>query len=392
MTVGAPSTDGAARRPAAGIHQFVPMLHVGDAVGQHTQELQAQLESQGVASRIYVELEDPETRHLTRPMAAYPADAEPGDVLVYQLATASDMAGWLAERTEPLVVNYHNLTPPELVAPWDNGLALHQLRAVAERDRLASRAVLGVAVSEFNRADLVTAGYPATAVVPPVVRLLDHGRGETSSSGSAERPRPRGARWLAVGRLAPNKALESALLALFAYRMRIDAEAEMVVAGRPALPVYAAAVRRFAAELGLAAAVRFEGRVSDDMLVDLYRSADVLVVVSEHEGFCLPVVEAMAHRLPVVAVARGALPEVLGGAGVQLPGDGALALADAVGALQSDPARRRQVIEAGAARLVELGLAEAGPRLARLLLAVRDRAPWPEEVRRAGAPVQAPTA
>ncbi len=393
----------------SGVHQFVPMLHLGDAVGQHTEELQALLRRLGVRSEIYVELEDPETGHLTRHMDRYAVDAAPGDLLVYQLATASDMAGWLASRQEPLVVNYHNLTPPELIAPWDNGLARHQVRATGERDRLAGRSVLGVAVSEVNRADLVAAGYRATAVVPPIVRLIDGcgaadldaggraggppevgtERTEVGAEGTevgaegAARPRRRGARWLSVGRLAPNKALEHAMVSLLAYRMRHDPDAELVIAGRPAFPAYARALRRFAAELGLARAVHFEGRVSDRTLAGLYRSADVLVVVSAHEGFCLPVVEAMAHRLPVVALARGALPEVLGGAGVLLDEPDPLTVADAVWTLQSDKAARARAVANGCDRMVSLGLAGAGRRLVDLLLAARDRRPWPGEVRTA---------
>lgn len=385
----------------SGVHQFVPMLHLGDAVGQHTEELQALLRSRGVRSEIYVELEDPETGHLTRPVGRYAADAAPGDLLVYQLATASDMADRLASREEPLVVNYHNLTPPELLAAWDNGLARHQIRAAEERDRLAGRAVLGVAVSEVNRVDLVAAGYRATAVVPPIVRLLN-GWGSAAAAAAAgepapARPRRRGARWLSVGRLAPNKALEDTMVSLLAYRMRHDPEAELVVAGRPAFPGYARALRRFAAELGLARAVHFEGRVSDQALAGLYHTGDVLVVMSAHEGFCLPVVEAMAHRLPVVALARGALPEVLGVAGVLLDEPDPLAVADAVWTLQSDTAARAKAVADGCDRMTSLGLADAGRRLADLLLAARDRRPWPEEVRTASRrpaapPCQAPTA
>ncbi|MHB1777033.1 MAG: glycosyltransferase [Acidimicrobiales bacterium] len=431
------STRGAdgAGTARGGVHQFVPILHAGDAVGQHTVELQALLRRRGVRSEVYVELEDPETATLTRRLDGYAAAAAPGDLLVYQLATASDMADWLAGRSETLVVNYHNLTPPELLAPWDNGLARHQVRAAQERDRLARRAALAVAVSEVNRADLVAAGYRATAVVPPIVRLLgdaadaadggtaatagtagtadggtagtadggtagtadggtagtaDGGTAGTADGGTAAtagtadgRPRRRGARWLSVGRLAPNKSLEDAMVALLAYRMRHDPAAELVVAGRAAFPAYARALRRFAAELGLGGAVHFEGRVSDRALSDLYRSSDVLVVVSAHEGFCLPVVEAMAHRLPVVAVARAAVPEVLGGAGVLLADADPLRLADAVWALQSDPPARAKAVGEGCDRVGALRLDQAGPRLVELLLAARDHRPWPAEVRTA---------
>ena len=122
---------------AAGVHQFVPMLHRADAVGRHTLRLHDVLTKRGVESRIYVELVDPETSSETRPYAAYADEARRGDVLLYQLATASAMASWLTGRAESLVVNYHNVTPPEYYAPWDNGLARHQLQAQSELRSLA---------------------------------------------------------------------------------------------------------------------------------------------------------------------------------------------------------------------------------------------------------------
>lgn len=373
----------------SGIHQFVPMLHVGDAVGKHTAAVQAVLRSRGVPSAIYVELEDPETAARTRPATAYAGEAEPGDVLVYQFATASDLAGWLAARAEPLVVNYHNVTPPDLFAPWDNGLARHQARALGELGALAGRAALGVAVSELNRADLVARGFAATAVVPPVVHLPGApeqvpgaGGGVTAEGGpsAAARPHRRGARWLSVGRLAPNKAVEDTITALLAYRLRHDPDAELLVVGSTAVPAYSAALRRYAAELGLAGAVRLAGKVDEDALDEAYRSADVLVVASEHEGFCLPVVEAMARGLPVVACRRGALPEVLGDAGVLLDDKDPVATAEAVHRLQADGGWRAAVVAAGHRRIPALGLERAGPRLADLLLAVREGGALPGEV------------
>ncbi|MGH9083311.1 MAG: glycosyltransferase, partial [Acidimicrobiales bacterium] len=347
------------------IHQLVPMLHVSDAVGQHTMAVQDLLVARGLRSRVFVELEDPETAGRTEPFGAYPAVARPGDVLVYQFATASDLADQLVDRPETVVVNYHNTTPPECFAPWDNPLARHQVRARQQLGRLAGRSALGVAVSEVNRADLSAAGFRRTAVVPPVMSV--------PATAAASRPgRTAGAVWLAVGRLAPNKAVEDAVAALFAYRRIYDSAAVLEVVGRPAVPAYARALRRYAADLGLAGAVRFAGRVDDTALAAAYDRADVLVVTSEHEGFCLPVTEAMARMVPVVAFRQGALPEVLGDAGVLLDRKDPLEVAAAVHRLLTDGDWRRGRQEAGRARLDVLGLAGAGDRLVDLLVAVHD--------------------
>ena len=186
----------------SGIHQFVPMLHRGDAVGRHTLRLREVLAARGIPSHIYVERADPETEPETRPYAAYAAEAERGDVLVYQFATASALAPWLQGRPEPLVVNYHNVTPPQLYAPWDNAMARHQLLAQTQLRQLAPRSTLGIAVSAFNEAELREAGYRRTAVVPPAA-IVPAG---TRHGWLRRRRRRTGARGRTLGQRRPPRA------------------------------------------------------------------------------------------------------------------------------------------------------------------------------------------
>ncbi len=361
------------------VHQFVPMLHRNDAVGRHTLELRDLLRNDGVESEVYVELDDPETVSITKRAVDYRADARRGDVLVYQFATSSALTDLLTSRGESLVVNYHNITPPEFFAPWDNPLARHQVRAQQELRGLAPRAALGVAVSQFNRADLVAAGYRLTAVVPPIVHLEGFPPKPTSRS-KARADTLSGARWLSVGRLVPNKSLEDTLLALMCYRKLYDPDATLRIIGRSSLRAYARALRRFVAELGLSEAVTFEEKVSDERLAAAYGDSDVLVVLSEHEGFCLPVVEAMAHRLPVVALFAGAIPEVLGDAGVVVGDKSPGLVADSVRRVLSDKALRRRLAGASENRLEALGIESAGPRLAALVMALHNGTPSPGDV------------
>ena len=155
----------------SGIHHFVPVLHRGDAVGRHTLRLRDATRARGIRSEIYVDTVDPETVAETEPVLSYAGTAQKGDVVVYQFATASAMAPWLAGRSETLVVNYHNITPPDLMAPWDNHLALGQLQAQGDLRLLAPRATLAVADSAYNEAHLARSGFAATAVIPPSAAL-----------------------------------------------------------------------------------------------------------------------------------------------------------------------------------------------------------------------------
>jgi glycosyltransferase involved in cell wall biosynthesis len=355
----------------SGIHQFVPMLHRGDAVGRHTLRLREVMAGRGISSRIYVELDDPETESETRPFASYSQEAESGDVLIYQFATASAIASWLQARPEPLVVNYHNVTPPDLYAAWDNGMARHQLRAQLELRGLAPRAALGLAVSSFNENELRQAGYVRTAVVPPAA-IMPSGSGRSGAPAPTPAPAPHrpGARWISVGRVAPNKGIELAAMALLVSRDRHDPRATLEVVGRPVVPSYTAALHRFVDELGLHDAVTFSGALSDAELAATMADSDVLVMTSQHEGFGVPAIEAMTLGLPVVASRIGALPEVVGDGGLLVDTTDPSALAGAVARVLGEPGLKETLAEAALRRVAGLDLPSAGDRAVDLVAAL----------------------
>jgi len=358
----------------SGIHQFVPMLHRADAVGRHTLRLRDVLVARGIPSHIYVEMEDPETASETRPFARYADEASVGDVLVYQFATASGIGAWLGARSETLVVNYHNVTPPEFYAPWDNGMARHQLLAQTQLRELAPRAALGLAVSSFNESELRQAGFRRTAVVPPAAMVP--AAAPASAAAAVQRPAAPasvGARWVSVGRLAPNKAIELAITALLVTREHDDPSATLQVVGRPVVPSYTAALHRFVDDLGLHEAVVFRGALSDAALVAAVADADVFVLTSRHEGFGVPVLEAMALGVPVVANDAGALPEVVGDGGLLVDANDPYALAGAVAQLRNGSELRSTLAEAAWRRVGALDLPSAGDRAADLIAALSQR-------------------
>jgi glycosyltransferase involved in cell wall biosynthesis len=359
----------------SGIHLFVPMLHRRDAVGEHTLALQDRLVGSGVRSTIYTQIPDPVTADLTRHYLEYEAEAEAGDVLVYQFATESVMARWLAGRPEPVVLNYHSITPPAYFEPWNNGITRLQVGAQLELDQLAPRAALGIAVSRFDERELADAGCPSTTVIPVAnVSFPPVEPDPDVLERLSARRQDGGHRWLSVGRLAPNKCHHQTIAALFVARASTDPEASLTLIGSPSEPNYAAALRGFAASLGLTDSVEFVSGITDAALAAYYRSADVLVMLSEHEGFGVPLVEAMGQGLPIVAYDTGAVGEVLGGAGVLLGEKGPRQVARAVTRMLGDPGERDRLVAAGRTRFGALGLERAADRLVEAVLGVSDRA------------------
>jgi glycosyltransferase involved in cell wall biosynthesis len=350
------------------------MLHRRDAVGEHTRSLRDRLLAEGFDCRIYIETPDPATVGETRHYLEYESDARPGDVLVYEMATRSDIAGWLQFRPERVVVNYHSITPPQFFEPWNNWMTRHQVLATLDLAGLAPTVALGIGVSNFDADELRRAGCPEVQVIP-VANLQVPPVAPDADALAALRARPGGPRWLSVGRLAPNKGHEETIAALFVARATTDPEARLTIVGSPSEPTYARALRWYTGELGLAGAVTFVSGLPDAELSAHYEASDVLVMLSAHEGFGVPLLEAMTHDVPVVAYAAGAVPEVVGAAGVLLDARGPRRVAEAVSGLLADPERCRALVAAGRRRPTALGLDRAASDLVAALRRVSEGGP-----------------
>src|SRR5205807_4923627 len=167
---------------------------------------------------------------------------------------------------------------------------------------------------------------------------------------------------LFVSRMAPNKRIEDLLKVFAIYRRAWDRDARLFVVGRPDTGTYAEALQRFAGRLGVEE-VHLAGRVSDAELAAYYAGADVFVSMSEHEGFGLPWVEAMAFGVPVIAYAAGALPETVGNAGILFTQKRYEDLAALVDGVVGDPALRVRLAAAGRERVTAFGPARFEARV-----------------------------
>jgi glycosyltransferase involved in cell wall biosynthesis len=308
--------------PVTAVHQFVPVFAARSAIGNHVEEVARTLGAAGLTGDIWVTSAPRADRRRVRDWHQYPGrvQGEPTWIL-YQLSTGSPMADYLRQREEPTLINYHNVTPPSMLYPWEPALVPTLVDGRRQLGELAGGAALGIAVSQFNGAELVEAGYRRLAVVPVLVDF--EALGAPRDLGLERRldagKRDGGVDWLFVGRLSPNKCQHQIVKALWVYRRWYDPKARLWLVGGSTSPRYAAALQQFVDALGLSDAVTLTGSVPQAALVSYYRRADVFVCLSEHEGFCVPLLEAMWHRVPVVALGATAVPETLGAAGLLLP-------------------------------------------------------------------------
>jgi L-malate glycosyltransferase len=336
------------------VHQFLPTFELG-AVGSHSLLARDLLRAAGHESEIYAtEILAPYGDRGARLIDEYKGVA---DVIVYQMAIGSTAADATLTRHEPIVVNYHNLTPIRYLAGWEPNASTGVMWGRVQLRELATRAALGIAVSTFNQTDLTESGFRQTTVVPFLLDLnaLQQSNGERSSVRSHETT------WLFVGRIAPNKAQHDLVKAFLAYRRFFDDTARLVLVGGGTDDRYARTLRRFVHELDLDDAVTVTGPVSGAALAAHYEAADVMVVVSDHEGFCVPLIEAMAYEVPIVAYASSAIPETLGEAGLLLPEKDPFVVATAVHHVITDSQLRAQLVAAGSIRAKQFDVSCTGP-------------------------------
>jgi len=333
------------------VNQWIPAAHRGDAVGDNARRLRDICRRWGHEAGIYALTIDDDMSDDVRPWQ-HP-DARRGDVTILHYAVPSPMTGALATLPGARVLQYHNVTPASFFAPFHAGIAEMAAAGRREVTTLVGRVDLALGVSEYNRQELEDFGFEDTGVLPLAVDLMR--LRSARPVPSLERTLRDGlANILFVGRIAPNKKIEDHIRLAEHFKRYVDTQYRFIFVGREdAVPHYYATVRALIAEYKmLPERFWFTGAVPDDELAAYYRHAHAYVSLSEHEGFCAPLVEAMAMDVPVLAYAAAAVPETLGGAGVAFAPKDLEYAAEWLGALVYDEPLRRDVI-AGQRRRLE---------------------------------------
>jgi len=349
------------------VNQWVPAAHQGDAIGDSARRVRDLLRAMGHDSDLYALTIDDALRHDVRRFDD--PGARRGDLTIFHYALPSAMTEAFA--TLPRggrVLQYHNVTPAEYFAPYDP--ALFRLASLGRHElaSLAGRVDLALGDSDYNRQELEQLGFARTGVFPIAVDT-------TRVTQPARRPALEKilddelVNFLFVGRIAPNKKIEDHIRLAEVYKRNVDAYYRFIFVGRfDVVPRYYSTIRALMAEYRfLNDRFVFTGPIPDEELAVYYRSAAVYVSLSEHEGFCVPLVEAMAADVPVLAYSAAAVPDTLGGAGVQFAPKDLEYAAELLYTLAFDDAVRAQVIAGQRRRLADFGDARITRELAGVL-------------------------
>jgi glycosyltransferase involved in cell wall biosynthesis len=322
------------------LHQFLTGATAGDAITGQAFIIRDWLRDLGFESTVFALHVDESVTDKVMPLYSY--RRTPGETwAIYHHSIGSAVPEFLSQQRLTLLLIYHNITPPDFFARVDPQWAGMSRQGLAQLQNLRNLTGMALADSEFNELDLSAAGYRDTSVLPITLRSAHF---EMPSNETTEaRIRLTDPNLLFVSRFAPNKRQED-LVMLMAYLCRIYPSAGLHLVGPRWEVGYDRRVEQLAAHLGLSKNVVLTGKVTDQDLLTYYRTADLYVSMSEHEGFGVPLIESMYCRLPVLAYGAAAVPYTMGTAGVIFTEKRYPELAELVDILLTDKALRRRII------------------------------------------------
>ena len=328
-------------RPA--VHQVLATLGYGDAIGHEVLGIQRALRLAGYESDIFVETADPRLEPLTRDYRELVDASHPDNLLLHHFSIGSKASRTAYALPDRMALIYHNITPPEYFVGVHRTLARQCFRGRRELRGYVDRCDLALGDSEFNRQDLEDLGFPRTdvlGVVPDFSHLDLAADRFVADQFDDERTNI-----LFVGRMVANKKIEDLIRIFHAYQTLFNARSRLLIVGVFSLfERYMTAVNHLVEELQISE-VHFTGHVSDAELVAYYEVADLFLCASEHEGFCVPLVEAFYKQVPVLAYAATAVPDTMDGAGVLFDDRDPRHVASLMDAIVSDAALQDAIVD-----------------------------------------------
>jgi glycosyltransferase involved in cell wall biosynthesis len=333
------------------IHQIVAGFANGDAISNEARTMRDLFRSWGHESHIYSELKRilPELRGDARDLTACKGDFRPDDIVLLHLSIGSDVNDIFPALPGRKAILYHNITPPEYFRGVQEQTAHLLARGRQQAAALAGTAEVVMADSRFNAEEIAAMGHANPQVLP---LMLDFSRLRAKADRRILRQYRDGlVNILFVGRCAPNKRIEDLLNAFYYFQRYVQPASRLIHVGSYAgMEQYHALLLTRKRELQLKN-VELVGSVRQDELNAYYAVSRAFLCLSEHEGFCIPLLEAMAHDVPVVAYAAGAVPETLDGTGILLREKRFDLIAEVLGRVTEDEPLRSALLTAQRERL-----------------------------------------
>lgn len=346
------------------VHQLLPVFSPRDAIGGAVLGMRRVLRAAGFDSEIFADLIASDLRRDARTAGELEALVRPEDCVIYHLSIGSPLAALVRRLPCKRAIYYHNITPESFYVGTNPAVVYWLRRGREDLAALAPIADLCMAPSQYSLDELDAAGARTSRLVRLPIHLERFGPQPANTPQTPPTV-------LFVGRIAPNKRQDELIRYLAALHSLGSADVTLSLVGSYAdTDRYLLGLQRFSEDLGVSRSVRITGALTEAELGHAYAGASVFACASVHEGFCVPLVEAMSFGLPVVARRAGAVPETLDGAGLLLDTDDPLVWASCIRQLLEDPVLRATLGDRGRQRAAAITGEPVEAELTRSLAAV----------------------
>jgi len=320
------------------IHQILPSITPGDAIGNEVLLMRDLLRSWGYESDIFAQHIHPGVQ--ARPYKEYELESSPQNLLIYHFSIGSEISNFIKGLPDRKIMIYHNITPPHFFRGINDNLMFLLDEGRKELGSLSREFDLALADSEYNRIELERAGYPETGLLP---LLIDFSKYQSFNPDIVEKYSDDRVNILFVGRISPNKKHEDIIKTFYYYKC-INPKARLLLpGGYDGCELYFQSLRSLVQRLGLSD-VYFLEKVPFKDLVSYYMVSDVFLCMSEHEGFNVPLVESMFFDVPIIAYNSSAIPYTLGDAGILVKSKRYVEIAELINLIVGDPDIRGKLV------------------------------------------------
>ncbi len=331
------------------MHQFLAVLESGDAISNHALAIRDFLKGKGHQSEIFVWRAGRGMRKYCRDYLEYHAISSPENVMIYHFGVASPITRFFLKAPDRKVVIYHNVTPQDFYRGVNDYIYYILKKGRLELEAISEKVELAIADSEFNREELVQLGFKNTVTVP---LLIDFSRYEIPAAASIINKYNDGkVNVIFVGRISPNKKQEDVIRAFSVYRKYINNNSRLFIIGHNRqVSEYNVLLKKLVEKLGVED-VHLTGGVSQSELNAYYTIADIFLCMSEHEGFCIPLIECMHFGVSVLAYESSAVTGTLDGSGVLFTAKDFSRIAEMMDIIVNDENMKERIIRGQKERL-----------------------------------------
>lgn len=335
------------------ILQLMPTLAYGDAVGNDALAIHRLLEDKGYETKIYAQIID---ERIPGGIAQYACRLETceKDVVLYHMSTGSELNAEFAKMSGRKIMIYHNITPPHFFKgyqPFLEGLCRDGRYGL---QYLADEVDYAIADSEYNAKELKALNYSCPVDVAPILISFEDYE-KRPDKQTLEKYKDGKTNIIFTGRIAPNKKQEDVISAFYHYQKYYNKKSRLILVGSYFnMESYYERLKDYAKRLG-AENVVFTGHIGFEEMLSCYKAADLFLCMSEHEGFCVPLVEAMYFGIPVVAYDSSAVGDTLGEGGILLEKKEPLETAGIMDRVIRDEALRERILAGQKKRLRDFG-------------------------------------